>query len=194
MPDEKTIKTQENVKNLNDLVSISLTDDGNVNLKLTKEQFSEAVREAIDAGDSTEAIPVCLLKYYSRESVELEAPADFAPLPPCSIDNLDIQCSRVSMNLPKCAGLETPYDSMTLDPGIVLCRPKDMLFACEYKLVAVCPTHNIYQCKKLEIPVLHCGLNRVIEWPMLRDWIKQGILLERSLSEAQLKLIMTDRF
>jgi len=156
MADEKgkILAEQESVKKLDELVSISLNKDGTINLKLTKEQFSEAVREAIiEAGDEYKILPVCVLKYTG----------------PVDEEETIVLCRT---------------------KGLVKC-PRDMVLECSPKNVLQCPPD--ISCKKLRIPDWRCAANRIIDGPMINDWIMQGILIERTLPAEQLKSIKSSR-
>ena len=127
---EVTDKAEESVKELDELVSISLNEDGTVNLKLTKELFTEAIRDALDAGDDAESIPICILKYYNREQVEqqqsiepeaeipsVSSKAGVTTLPLCRNDVALTSCKPIVLNqsyFQSCAEYPTatPLDEM----------------------------------------------------------------------------------
>jgi len=157
MPDEKVKipAEKESVKKLDELVSISLNADGTVNLKLPREQFTEAVKEAIDEAGDGEIMQLCVLKYQHPDACLRDI------VQACTLDGMVLDC-RLKF------GPECPPISVT-----------------------ECPPDLI--CAKLRIPEKDCRLNRIIDIPTIRDWIKQGILLERTLSAQQLKQIKADR-
>jgi len=107
---EVTDKAAESADEMDELVSVSLNKDGTINLQITAEQFSGAIRDALDAGGKADSLHFCLLHYLGDE--QGDSTPDIEPL--CSgVAKGGLRFSRINDTSNK--------DIEKLCPGLIRC-------------------------------------------------------------------------